>query len=109
MGPTTATMVGKHEAAEPSCMLRSCVRSLCPVGACSMLLEGSMMEPKSVLGPGSVLSPAWRVPTGELGMGNPVRFVRKVVEDEMDLFVGRQHEVGGIGWAFKHRTTVVGM
>ncbi len=54
-----------------------------------------MMETKSVLGPGSVLPPARRVPTGELWAGNPARFVRKLTEDEMDLFVDRCDEVGG--------------
>lgn len=66
-------------------MLRSVrVQDYCLIGAKSVLLEGAMMEPYSILAPGSVLPPARRVPEGELWAGSPARFVRKLTEDDRD-------------------------
>ena len=76
-------LIGKFVTVEPNCTLRSCrIADYCVVGARSVLMEGSMMETRSMLAPGSVLPPARRVPEGELWAGNPARFVRKLDEDE---------------------------
>jgi carbonic anhydrase/acetyltransferase-like protein (isoleucine patch superfamily) len=90
-GLTAATIIGKYVTVEPNCVLRSCrVQDYCLVGARSVLLEGSLMEPYSSLAPGSVLPPARRVPEGELWGGNPARFIRKLSGDEKDaLKVGK--------------------
>jgi carbonic anhydrase/acetyltransferase-like protein (isoleucine patch superfamily) len=84
-GLTAAVLIGKFVTVEPNCVLRSCrIQDYCIVGARSVLMEGSMMETRSVLAPGSVLPPARRVPEGELWAGNPARFVRKLTGDEVD-------------------------
>ena len=84
-GLSAAVVIGKGVTVEPNCTLRSCrVGDFCVVGARSVLMEGSMMEPRSQLAPGSVLPPARRVPEGELWAGNPARFVRKLTGDELE-------------------------
>jgi carbonic anhydrase/acetyltransferase-like protein (isoleucine patch superfamily) len=95
-GLTAATLVGKYVTVEPQCVLRSCrVEDHCIVGAKSVLCEGSMMEPYSILAPGSVLPPARRVPEGELWAGSPAKFVRKLTKDEVGrALLGRR---GGRG------------
>lgn len=55
------------------------------VGTRSILMEGSMMEPYSVLAPGSVLPPARRIPEGEMWGGSPARFIKKLSGDEVSL------------------------
>lgn len=83
-GLTAATLIGKYVTIEPNCVLRSTrIEDHCIVGAKSVLCEGSMMEPYSILAPGSVLPPARRVPEGELWAGSPARFVRKLTKDEV--------------------------
>lgn len=84
-GLSAAVSIGKYVSVEPNCTLRSCrVGDFCVVGARSVLMEGSLMEPRSQLAPGSVLPPARRVPAGELWAGNPARFVRKLTGDELE-------------------------
>lgn len=98
-GLTAATIIGKYVTVEPGCVLRSCrVQDFCLVGARSALLEGSMMEPYSMLAPGSVLPPARRVPEGELWAGNPAQFVRKLTSDERDNIRTIAEEVRRLAW-----------
>lgn len=85
-GLTAATLIGKYVTIEPNCVLRSTrIEDNCIVGAKSVLCEGSMMEPYSILAPGSVLPPARRVPEGELWAGSPAKFVRKLTKDEVSI------------------------
>lgn len=92
-------LIGKFVTVEPNCTLRSCrISDYCIVGARSVLMEGSMMETRSVLAPGSVLPPARRVPEGELWAGNPARFVRKLSEDEMEEIKTVAEDVRRLAW-----------
>ena len=46
-------------------------------------MEGSLVESNSVLAPGTVLPPGRLVPSGQLWAGNPARFVRDLMKDEV--------------------------
>jgi len=65
-------------------VLRACtVEDYSMVGAGSVLLEGSLVETRAVVEPGSVLPAGGRVPSGEVWGGNPIAFVRKLEKEEM--------------------------
>jgi carbonic anhydrase/acetyltransferase-like protein (isoleucine patch superfamily) len=94
-GLPAATKIGNFVTIEPSCVLRSCrIGNFCLVGARSVLCEGSLMEPYSMLTPGSVLPPARRVPEGEVWGGTPAKFIRKMTGDEKDAIKQLALEVG---------------
>merc|ERR1711974_473432 len=78
-----STIVGHFVTIGHSCFLRACtIEDECLVGMKSILCEGSYMERFSILGAGSVLMPHQRVPTGELWLGNPAKYVRDLNEAE---------------------------
>lgn len=62
----------------------------------SVLEEGSYMETQSMLAAGSVLAAGTRVPTGELWMGKPAQFARRLTDAEMtriDTSSQKYHEL----------------
>jgi len=81
-----STIIGGYNVIGHSCQIRAAtVDSMCIVGSHSVLMENSYMEAGSHLGAGSVLYPGQKVPQGELWIGNPAKFVRKLTEDEIGI------------------------
>jgi len=82
-----STVIGHNVTVGHGCWLRGCtVEDFCLVGIGSVLEEGSYMEKHSILGAKSVLAKDSRIPSGELWMGNPAKFIRHVTEDEYLFF-----------------------
>jgi len=81
-----STIVGHWVTIGHRCVLKACtIEDHCLVGMGSVLGAGSYMESHSILGAGSVL-PAWqRIPTGQLWVGNPAKYLRDLTEEEFDL------------------------
>ena len=81
-----STIVGHYVTIGHRCVLRACtIEDECLVGMASVLEEGSYMERHSMLGAHSVLAAGARVPSGELWLGNPAQFVRKLRPDEIQM------------------------
>lgn len=80
-----STIIGHFSTIGHGCLLKACtIEEECLVGMGSILNEGSYMETHSMLGAGSVLERGARVPTGELWVGNPAKFLRMLTEDEIE-------------------------
>eukprot|EP01090_Pellita_catalonica_P008566 TRINITY_DN1951_c0_g1_i2.p1 TRINITY_DN1951_c0_g1~~TRINITY_DN1951_c0_g1_i2.p1 ORF type:complete len:225 (-),score=16.85 TRINITY_DN1951_c0_g1_i2:37-660(-) len=83
-----STIVGHMVTVGHGCKLNACtIEDECIVGMGSTLGEGSYMEKHSILGAGSVLLPWARVPSGQLWLGNPAKYVRDLTHEEMEAFV----------------------
>lgn len=65
------------------------------IGAGSTVCEGALVEKHSKLGPGSVVPPGTRIPSGQLWQGNPVQYVRDLTEDEIAGIKTTCEEVNG--------------
>ena len=80
-----STVIGHHVTVGHSCRLHACtIENECFVGMGSILHEGSYMEKGSKLGARTVLLPGVRVPSGQLWVGNPGRYVRDLTDAEME-------------------------
>ncbi|MEZ5460459.1 gamma carbonic anhydrase family protein [Dokdonella sp.] len=66
----------------------------CLIGMNATVLDGARVGKHSMIGAGAMLSPGKQVGEGELWVGNPARFVRKLGEDEIEkLFYSAQNYV----------------
>lgn len=82
-----STIVGHYTTVGHNCKLQACtIEEECLVGLGSTLNEDSYMEKHSMLGAGSVLMRGARVPTGELWVGNPAKFLRMLTTEEIESF-----------------------
>ena len=54
------------------------------IGMGSILIDGSLVEPESMVGAGSLVTPNNRVPTHVLAMGRPARVVRPLTDAETE-------------------------
>ncbi len=79
------TIVGENVTIGHGAMLHGCeVGDACLIGMRSTILDGASMAPQSILGAGSLLAPNKKIPTGELWMGSPARFVRRLKDKEIE-------------------------
>ena len=53
------------------------------IGIGSVISEGALIETGAQLAAGSVVPPGRRIPAGELWGGNPVKFIRKLEDEEV--------------------------
>jgi len=82
-----STIVGHFVTVGHNCTLSACtIEDFCLVGMGSTLQEGSYMETYSMLGAGSVLPRGARMRSGEIWVGKPAKFQRKLTYDEYELF-----------------------
>jgi carbonic anhydrase/acetyltransferase-like protein (isoleucine patch superfamily) len=80
-----STIIGHNVTIGHSCRLQGCtVEDECLIGMGAVLHEESYMEKHSMLGAGAVLLRGTRVPSGELWVGNPAKFLRMLTHDEVD-------------------------
>jgi len=80
-----STIIGHYVTVGHGAILKACtVEDHCTIGMGAILEEGSYMEVYSSLGANSVLKKLQRIPQGELWMGNPAKFVRKLESIEID-------------------------
>ncbi|KAF0895149.1 hypothetical protein E2562_006851 [Oryza meyeriana var. granulata] len=67
-----------------SAVLHACaVKDEAFVGMGATLLDGVVVEKHSMVGAGSLVKQNTRIPSGEVWVGNPAKFLRKLTEEEM--------------------------
>lgn len=79
------TLVGSDVTIGHGVMLHGCtIGNACLIGMRSTVLDGAIISQHSMLGAGSLLAPNKIIPEGELWMGSPARFVRKLSAKEIE-------------------------
>jgi len=82
-----STIIGHWVTIGHRCVLKACtVEDHCLVGMGSVLSIGSYMESYSILGAGSVLVPWQRLPSGQVWVGNPAKYLRDITHEEEGFF-----------------------
>jgi carbonic anhydrase/acetyltransferase-like protein (isoleucine patch superfamily) len=80
-----STVIGHYSTIGHNCRITGAtIEPCCHVGMGSVLMEGSYMESYSMLGAGSVLAAGARVPSFELWVGSPAKFVRNLTDHEKE-------------------------
>jgi carbonic anhydrase/acetyltransferase-like protein (isoleucine patch superfamily) len=70
-----------------SVKLHGCtLQNLCLVGIGAIVLDGAVVEEKSIVAAGAVVKPNFIVPYGKLVAGVPCKIVRDLTDEEMDDF-----------------------
>ena len=70
-----------------SVTLHGCtLNDLCLIGMGAIILDGAVVESKSMVAAGTVVKPGFRVPAGKLVGGVPGKIIRDLTEKEMDDF-----------------------
>ncbi len=70
-----------------SVTLHGCtLHDLCLIGIGAIILDGAVVENKSMVAAGSVVKPNFIVPTGNLVAGVPAKVIRKLSDHEIDEF-----------------------
>ena len=68
-------------------MLHACqIGNSCLIGMGAVVLDGAVVEDHVVVGAGSVVPPQKVLKSGYLYLGNPVKLIRKLNQEEMDYF-----------------------
>lgn len=62
------------------------LKDLCLIGIGAIILDGAVVEEKSMVAAGSVVKPNFVVPTGKLVAGVPARIVRDLTTSELEEF-----------------------
>jgi len=79
------TLIGEGVTVGHGCIIHACTigdYSLIGMGAC--ILDGAEVKPHGFVGAGAVVSPGKVVGEGELWLGNPARFARKLGDKEIE-------------------------
>ncbi len=77
-----------HKACIHACVIED--RTL--IGMNATVLDGAVVQTKSMVAAGSVVKPNFIVPTGKLVAGVPAKVVRDLTEDEIEYFdISAQH------------------
>lgn len=62
------------------------LQDLCLIGIGAIILDGAVVEEKSMVAAGSVVKPHFIVPSGKLVGGVPAKVIRDLTEDELNEF-----------------------
>lgn len=62
------------------------LQDLCLIGIGSIILDGAVVEERSMVAAGSVVKPNYIVPTGKLVGGIPAKVIRDLTETELEEF-----------------------
>ncbi|MEP0861894.1 MAG: gamma carbonic anhydrase family protein [Ignavibacterium sp.] len=62
------------------------LQDLCLIGIGAIILDGAVVEEKSMVAAGSVVKPNFIVPSGKLVAGVPAKVVRDLTQQELDEF-----------------------
>jgi gamma-carbonic anhydrase len=80
-----STVIGHYVTIGHKCTLRACtIESEVIVGMGSVVEDGAYIEKHAIIGAGSLVAAGTRVPSGELWLGRPAKFVRKLTNEEID-------------------------
>jgi carbonic anhydrase/acetyltransferase-like protein (isoleucine patch superfamily) len=78
-----STIIGHYVTIGHGCVLRACtIENECHIGMGSILMDGAYLEQNVMLGANTVVQPNTRIPSGQLWIGNPARYLRDLTDDE---------------------------
>jgi carbonic anhydrase/acetyltransferase-like protein (isoleucine patch superfamily) len=88
-------LIGADVTVGHAAVLHACtVEDACLIGIHATLLDGAVVRRHSMIGAGAMLSPGKVVGEGELWLGNPARFTRKLSDEEIEkLYYSAQNYV----------------
>ncbi len=89
------TLIGADVTIGHGAIIHACtIEDACLIGMGATVLDGATVKRHGFVGAGAVLSPGKVVGEGELWLGNPARFARKLSEREIEsLLYSAQHYV----------------
>ena len=84
-GSLPGTRIGDDVTIAHMCLVHACtLEDGAFVGMGAMVLDGAVIEAGAMLGAGAMLTPGKRLPAGELWVGRPARFARKLDADDLE-------------------------
>ncbi|MFP6748554.1 MAG: gamma carbonic anhydrase family protein [Alphaproteobacteria bacterium] len=83
-GGIADTWIGENVMIGHMCLLHGCrIGDRAFVGMGSIVLDGAVIEGKSMLAAGAMLTPGKRIPSGQLWAGRPAKFMRDLRPEEL--------------------------
>lgn len=80
-------LIGNKVTIGHSVTLHGCIlNDSCLVGMNSTVLDGAVIEEKSMVAAGALIKPGFVVPSGKLAAGVPAKVIRDLTEDELAEF-----------------------
>ncbi len=80
-----ALRIGEHVTIGHKVILHGCsVGDYCLIGMGAIVMDGAVLEPKVLLGAGSLVPPGKTLTAGHLWLGSPARKVRALTQKELD-------------------------
>lgn len=80
----SGTYIGDEVTVGHGAILHACtIGDQAFVGMGAVILDQAVLEPRSMLAAGALLTPNKVVPTGQLWGGNPARYMRDLTDEEM--------------------------
>ncbi|HEY1097109.1 MAG TPA: gamma carbonic anhydrase family protein [Alphaproteobacteria bacterium] len=82
--PTGQTVIGDNITIGHQALIHACeLQNDCFIGMKACVMDGAVVESFAMVAAGSLVTPNKIVRSGELWMGSPARFVRKLTEDDL--------------------------
>ncbi|AHX11022.1 hexapeptide transferase family protein [Neorickettsia helminthoeca str. Oregon] len=79
-----STIIGQCVTVGHSCLLHACtLMDNTFVGMGSLIMDGALIEENAMLGAGSLLTEGKHIRSGELWLGRPAKFARRLTTDEI--------------------------
>jgi len=79
--------VGNKVTIGHSVSLHGCtLNDLCLIGIGAVILDGAVVEEKSIVAAGAVVKPNFVIPSGTLAAGVPAKIIRNLTDDELNEF-----------------------
>jgi carbonic anhydrase/acetyltransferase-like protein (isoleucine patch superfamily) len=90
-----ATVIGQDVTIGHRAIVHACrIEDACLIGMGAIVLDGAVVRKHGFLGAGAVLTPGKEVGEGEMWLGSPARFVRRLSDAEIQaLYYSAQHYV----------------
>lgn len=83
--PGYPLLIGDDVTIGHAAIVHACVvGDACLIGMNATIMDGAIIGKHSLIGAGAMVSPGKQVGEGELWMGSPARFVRKLSDDEIE-------------------------
>lgn len=85
-------LIGADVTVGHAAVIHACtIEDACLIGIHATILDGAVVRKHSMIGAGALVSPGKQVGEGELWLGNPARFVRKLSEVEIEKLYYSAH------------------